>query len=66
MQHLEINNILSDHQYGFCHSRSCETLLMTLLHDLTHCYDAGIQTDIILQTSQRLLIRWLINAYCTN
>jgi len=47
MQHLEVNNILSDHQYGFCHSRSCETLLITLLHDLSHCYDAGIQTDII-------------------
>ena len=34
MQHLEINNILSDHQYGFRHSRSCETLLIALLHDL--------------------------------
>ena len=49
MQHLEVNNILSDHQYGFRHSRSCETLLITLLHDLSHChgYDAEIQTDII-------------------
>ena len=47
MQHLEVNNILSDHQYDFHHSRSCETLLITLLHDLSHCYDAGIQTDII-------------------
>jgi len=47
MQHLEVNNILSDHQYGFCHSHSCETLLITLLHHLSCCYDAGIQTDII-------------------
>ena len=47
MKHLETNNILSDHQYGFRHSRSCETLLITLLHDLSCCYDTGIQTDII-------------------
>ena len=47
MQHLEINNILSDHQYGFCHSRSCETLLIALLHDLSRYYDIGIQTDMI-------------------
>ena len=46
MKHLETNNILSDHQYGFRHSRSCETLLITLLHDLSCCYDTGIQTDI--------------------
>ena len=47
MQHLEINNILSDHQYGFSHSRSCETLLITMLHDLSHYYDVGIQIDMI-------------------
>ena len=47
MKHLETNNILTDHQYGFRHSRSCETLLITLLHDLSRCYDTGIQTDII-------------------
>ena len=47
MKHLESNNILSEQQYGFCHSRSCDTLLITLLHDLSHCYDAGIQTDLI-------------------
>ena len=46
MQHLEINNILSDHQYGFRHSRSCETLLIAL-YDLSRCYDVGIQTDMI-------------------
>ena len=46
MKHLETNNILTDHQYGFRHSRSCETLLITLLHELSHCYDIGIQTDI--------------------
>ena len=47
MQHLEINNILSDHQYGFRHSRSCETFLIALLHDLSCYYDVGIQTDMI-------------------
>ena len=47
MKHLQTNNILTDHQNGFCHSRSPETLLVTLLHDLFHWYDTGIQTDII-------------------
>ena len=47
MKHLEANNILSEQQYGFRHSCSCKTLLITLLHDLSHCYDAGIQTDMI-------------------
>ena len=47
MKHLEANNILSEHEYGFCHSRSCDTLLISLLHDLSHCYDTGIQTDLI-------------------
>ena len=47
MKHLETNNILTDHQYGFCHSRFCETLLITLLHELSHCYDTGIQTNVI-------------------
>ena len=48
MKHLEANNILSEQQYGFRHSHSCDTLLITLLHDLSHCYDAGGQTDLIL------------------
>jgi len=47
MKHLETKNILTDHQYGFQHSHSCETLLITLLHELSRCYDTGIQTDII-------------------
>ena len=47
MQHLKANNILSDHQYGFRHSCSCETLLIVLLHDLSYHYGTGIQTDII-------------------
>ena len=44
MQHLEANN---DHQYGFCHSRLCETVLIALLHDLSYHYNTGIQADII-------------------
>ena len=47
MKHLEANNVLCEQQYGFRHSHSCDTLLITLLHDLSHCYDAGIQTDLI-------------------
>ena len=47
MKHLEANNTLCEQQYGFCHSHSSDTLLITLLHDLSHFYDAGIQTDLI-------------------
>ena len=47
-KHLKSNTIFSDNQYGFCHSRSCEALLIMLLHDLFCCYDTGnVQTDII-------------------
>ena len=28
-------------------TRFCETLLITLLNELSHCYDTGIQTDVI-------------------
>jgi len=61
MQHIEVNHILSEHQYDFHHSLSCETLLITLLHDLYQCYDIGIQTDI-----QILLILHHINTHCIN
>ena len=53
MKHLEANNILSEQQYGFRHSRSCDTLLITLLYNLSHRYDTGIQTDLIFTDSAK-------------
>ena len=48
MQHLENNNILTDKQHGFRHRRSCESQLITTVHDLALNLDKGKQTDVIL------------------
>jgi len=50
MKHLENsqNLILYGLQHGFCQSRSCETLLVSLKNDITKSYDIEKQTDIIL------------------
>ena len=47
MKHLETNGILHHLQCGFWHNRSCETQLISLVHDLTYNYDEGMQTDLI-------------------
>ena len=47
MKHLETNGILHHHQHGFHHNCSCETKLISLVHDLTHNYDIDVQTDLI-------------------
>ena len=39
--------ILHHHQHGFQHNCSCETQLISLVHDLTHNYDRDVQTDLI-------------------
>ena len=46
MKHLEINGILYHPQHGFQHSHSCETQLISLVHDFTYNFDVGIQTDL--------------------
>ena len=48
MQHLENNNILYDLQHGFRRSRSCESQLLSLIHELMHNHDSNIQSEIIL------------------
>ena len=48
MQHLENNNILTDKQHGFRHRRSCESQLITTVHDLALNLDKGKQTHVIL------------------
>ena len=34
-------------QYGFCKCKSCESQLISLLHDLERNLDQGVQTDLI-------------------
>jgi len=47
MRHLEGNDILYKLQHGFCKRKSCETQLISLLYDLAHNLDQGMQTNLI-------------------
>ena len=47
-QHLETHGIITDSQHGFRKHRSCETQLISIIHDLTTELDRGGQTDAIL------------------
>ena len=38
MKHLNKNGILHHHQHGFQHNHSCETQLISLVHDLTQLW----------------------------
>lgn len=48
INHLERNNILSDQQHGFRKSRSCESQLITTIHDLASGLDQRQQVDAVL------------------
>ena len=47
LKHVDDHEILSDCQHGFRARRSCETQLVTLLHDLALSLDRGTQTDMV-------------------
>ena len=46
MKHLDSHNILTDSQHGFRSRRSCETQLVSLVHELATSLDSGVQTDL--------------------
>ena len=46
--HMEKHNILSDRNHGFRSGHSCETQLLTTMHDLFRSNDTGIQTDVVI------------------
>ena len=46
-KHLETNSILSDAQHGFRKNRSCETQLITTIHDIATRLNSGHQIDIL-------------------
>ena len=48
MNHLDQNGILTDAQHGFCKKISCETQLITTIHDLAVALDRREQTDIVI------------------
>ena len=48
MQHLETNNILYELQHEFRAKRSCESQIISLIHELSQNNDKNIQTDLII------------------
>ena len=48
LKHLEEHDILTDCQHGFRSRRSCETQLVTLVHELAESTNRGRQTDMII------------------
>ncbi|KAK3103086.1 hypothetical protein FSP39_016353 [Pinctada imbricata] len=48
LDHLDTFQILVDCQHGFRAKRSCETQLITLIHELTQNLHSNIQTDLII------------------
>lgn len=48
MNHLETNKILYDLQHGFRANRSCESQVLSLVHELTENNNKNIQTDLII------------------
>jgi retron-type reverse transcriptase len=48
MQHLETNNTLYELQHGFRAKRSCESQIISLIHELSQNNDKNIQTDLII------------------
>ena len=48
MRHLDDNGILTDTQHGFCKHRSCESQLISTVHDLAKGIEDRKQTDVVL------------------
>ena len=47
MAHLDEHHILYDLQHGFRKARSCDTQLVSFIHDLASRLDEGGQTDVV-------------------
>ena len=45
--HLDNHNILCDKQHGFRRNRSCETQLLSTVHNLAKNLNDGLQTDVM-------------------
>ncbi|VDI34092.1 blast:Probable RNA-directed DNA polymerase from transposon BS [Mytilus galloprovincialis] len=48
MKHLETNKILYELQHGFRSKRSCESQVISLVHQLAQNNDKNIQTDLVI------------------
>jgi retron-type reverse transcriptase len=48
MKHLEKNNILCNLLHGFRQNRSCETQIISLIHELASQHDKNTQIDLLI------------------
>ena len=64
MKHLESNRILHPNQHGFRHGHSCETQLISLVHDLTFNCDINLQNNLISMDMARRLTPSLTKDFC--
>ena len=47
LHHLDHNSLLSDYQYGFRPSRSCELQLLRIMNEWTQCFDDRKPIDVL-------------------
>ena len=53
MSHLDTHNILCNQQHGFRKKHSCETQLLSTVHDISHELDQKRQVDVIIMDFQK-------------
>ena len=47
-EHLDYYQVSQDQQHGFQHHRTCETQLITTIHDFAQCLNQEGQCDVLL------------------
>ena len=57
MSHLDQYKILTDRQHGFRARLSCETQLLTLVHELAETVDSGGQMDLVILNFSKVFDR---------
>ena len=63
-KHLSKNNIIIDEQHGFRQRFSCETQLITTIHDGPNQLMYAARLMLSCLTSRKLLTRYPIKGYC--
>ena len=53
LEHLNSNNLLTSHQFGFLQGHSCTTQLLHVMDILTKSLDRGVPVDVIYMDLQK-------------
>ena len=53
LEHLNSNNLLTSHQFGFLEGHSCTTQLLHVMDILTKSLDRGVPVDVIYMDLQK-------------